>query len=99
MEHPLANYMHPITEEVAHRPGEGGVAVEHQAAPGERLSAMDRIAIYDKVVEMLHTCLRQNTISAVTRKAVLISKPERSEERRVGKECATLCRSRWSPYH
>ena len=22
-----------------------------------------------------------------------------SEERRVGKECATLCRSRWSPYH
>ena len=25
--------------------------------------------------------------------------PGRSEERRVGKECATLCRSRWSPYH
>ena len=24
---------------------------------------------------------------------------ERSEERRVGKECALLCRSRWSPYH
>ena len=23
----------------------------------------------------------------------------RSEERRVGKECAYLCRSRWSPYH
>ena len=23
----------------------------------------------------------------------------RSEERRVGKECALLCRSRWSPYH
>ena len=23
----------------------------------------------------------------------------RSEERRVGKECACLCRSRWSPYH
>jgi tryptophan synthase alpha chain len=23
----------------------------------------------------------------------------RSEERRVGKECGTLCRSRWSPYH
>ena len=23
----------------------------------------------------------------------------RSEERRVGKECAGLCRSRWSPYH
>ena len=24
---------------------------------------------------------------------------ERSEERRVGKECASMCRSRWSPYH
>ena len=24
---------------------------------------------------------------------------ERSEERRVGKECLRLCRSRWSPYH
>ena len=24
---------------------------------------------------------------------------DRSEERRVGKECLRLCRSRWSPYH
>src|SRR3546814_15590587 len=23
----------------------------------------------------------------------------RSEERRVGKECSSTCRSRWSPYH
>ena len=23
----------------------------------------------------------------------------RSEERRVGKECPHMCRSRWSPYH
>ena len=23
----------------------------------------------------------------------------RSEERRVGKECSVVCRSRWSPYH
>src|SRR3546814_7055523 len=25
--------------------------------------------------------------------------PRRSEERRVGKECVSTCRSRWSPYH
>src|SRR3546814_12081083 len=25
--------------------------------------------------------------------------PERSEERRVGKECVSTCRSRWEPYH
>src|SRR3546814_4308860 len=30
----------------------------------------------------------------------LISKSgERLEERRVGKECVSTCRSRWSPYH
>src|SRR5216110_3668842 len=27
------------------------------------------------------------------------SERARSEERRVGKECVSLCRSRWSPYH
>src|SRR5213075_3452102 len=27
------------------------------------------------------------------------SSSPRSEERRVGKECALLCRYRWSPYH
>src|SRR3546814_2456515 len=26
-------------------------------------------------------------------------KSRRSEERRVGKECVSTCRSRWSPYH
>src|SRR3546814_14444415 len=29
----------------------------------------------------------------------LPGKVTRSEERRVGKECVSTCRSRWSPYH
>src|SRR3546814_10952523 len=29
----------------------------------------------------------------------LYSARVRSEERRVGKECVSTCRSRWSPYH
>ena len=29
----------------------------------------------------------------------VLSRGLRSEERRVGKECLRLCRSRWSPYH
>src|SRR3546814_20456585 len=29
----------------------------------------------------------------------LLLVPARSEERRVGKECVSTCRSRWSPYH
>src|SRR3546814_15367378 len=28
-----------------------------------------------------------------------LAKPIRSEERRVGKECVSKCRSRWLPYH
>ena len=30
---------------------------------------------------------------------VAVVTDSRSEERRVGKECLRLCRSRWSPYH
>jgi PAS domain S-box-containing protein len=33
------------------------------------------------------------------REVVVDSQWTRSEERRVGKECRRLCRSRWSPYH
>src|SRR3546814_19069331 len=29
----------------------------------------------------------------------LVDGAGRSEERRVGKECGSTCRSRWSPYH
>jgi len=58
MDHPLAGYMHPISsEEPGHAPeGSGGVAVEHPAPPAEPLAAMDRIAIYDKIIDVLHTC-------------------------------------------
>src|SRR3546814_11541043 len=31
--------------------------------------------------------------------AFVILPVERSEERRVGTECVSTCRSRWSPYH
>ena len=30
---------------------------------------------------------------------VIYTESWRSEERRVGKECTSWCRSRWSPYH
>src|SRR3546814_7345800 len=35
-----------------------------------------------------------NAIAAMSKDDVI-----RSEERRVGKECVSTCRSRWSPYH
>ena len=40
-------------------------------------------------------------VVAAARKIIGATNPlsARSEERRVGKECFLLCRSRWSPYH
>src|SRR3546814_9108259 len=32
-------------------------------------------------------------------RSLLAGAGHRSEERRVGKECVSTCRSRWSPYH
>src|SRR3546814_17985196 len=37
-----------------------------------------------------------NPISANLNSSTFV---RRSEERRVGKECVSTCRSRWSPYH
>jgi FeS assembly SUF system protein len=54
MEHPLANYMHPIAAEEA-APQHAAAAVSETPA-AEPLGAMDRIAIYDKVLEALRTC-------------------------------------------
>src|SRR3546814_3335843 len=36
------------------------------------------------------------TVGTIQRRLLEV---ERSEERRVGKECVSTCRSRWSPYH
>src|SRR3546814_15027976 len=42
-----------------------------------------------EVAERTLRCLKRTVPAAVPR----------SEERRVGKECVSTCRSRWSPYH
>src|SRR3546814_7868312 len=42
-----------------------------------------------RILDQMHNDLRRARAGAVNR----------SEERRVGKECVSTCRSRWSPYH
>src|SRR3546814_13676079 len=39
------------------------------------------------------------TATAVARTMIDMDPDHRSDERRVGKECVSTCRSRWSPYH
>ena len=42
----------------------------------------------------------QNRLKRLAREVKMHGfRPGRSEERRVGKECLAVCRSRWSPYH
>src|SRR3546814_8044174 len=40
-----------------------------------------------------------NPLNGNQHKEIISPVPDRSEERRVGKECVSTCRSRWSQYH
>jgi Ni2+-binding GTPase involved in maturation of urease and hydrogenase len=54
------------------------------------------------LTEKLCKAMRENfSVAVVTNDIYTKEDAEalRSEERRVGKECRRLCRSRWSPYH
>src|SRR3546814_8729716 len=57
-----------------------------------RSGAFDRI---EHPTAYLMRSARNLLIERARRKA----REQRSEERRVGKECVSTCRSRWSPYH
>src|SRR3546814_9007381 len=57
----------------------------------------------DELLDLFGACLRYLAMSGDLLFQVLdATEPffdHRSEERRVGKECVSTCRSRWSPYH
>src|SRR3546814_14211494 len=44
-------------------------------------------------------CRVSDGVSPNMRRYSTAKRPSRSEERRVGTECVSTCRSRWSPYH
>src|SRR3546814_16222254 len=65
--------------------------------PGERvimLMSAGNLATTQAVVSLLD----ERTKAPQDRHPSILAAP-RSEERRVGKECFSTCRSRWSPYH
>ena len=80
-----------ITHDAADCITEGEFTLVHRSAVGQDLTLFDALTL-------LHDRLLVLT-GALVGAAVLQQAVDRSEERRVGKECELKCRSRWSPYH
>src|SRR3546814_12927509 len=81
-------------------PGAGLAHAERgRQRPAERagLAAVDPVARVVDVEELRGGDLRQadgGDVAGIAAESLV-----RSEERRVGKECVSTCRSRWSPIH
>src|SRR3546814_12342336 len=75
------------------------VTVPAPSSPAWRAGAVsERIEnLAERILNAAGSSLRHYTMQS-TRGAILEA-VRRSEERRVGKECVSTCRSRWSPYH
>ena len=63
------------------------------------LRAAELAPLPDETILEIYTALRPARSTAAELEAWAVRLDGRSEERRVGKECEDLCRSRWSPYH
>ena len=68
------------------------MTTSHEPAYPEDGMPKDRYRLYHLERAKAGVALTMTAGSAAVSK-------DRSEERRVGKECLWLCRSRWSPYH
>src|SRR3546814_13121557 len=63
--------------------------------------SLRRAGLWDEVKDRLHesgTALSGGQQQRLCIGRAIAVEPERSEERRVGKECVSTCRFRWSPY-
>jgi predicted oxidoreductase len=53
----------------------------------------------DELIRKMNSMDNEYLVNGDSLKSAIRDYDGRSEERRVGKECRRLCRSRWSPYH
>src|SRR3546814_17470315 len=63
----------------------------------ERLANLATKAGVEGAGIRIHAPLQRMSKSDIVREGLRLG--VRSEERRVGKECVSTCRSRWAPYH
>src|SRR3546814_15741929 len=81
---------------IFHIKGFGKIQRNHQGTAGSFHKLKTLISIAPVLENELHPELVANTVRPLNIKHVRGLK--RSEERRVGNECVSTCRSRWSPY-
>src|SRR3546814_14504361 len=62
-----------------------------------RLTAETEVYV-EEMIELLHSVTWENRDPAVPLDGRVELQMRRSEARRVGTECVSTCRSRWSPY-
>src|SRR3546814_11971719 len=66
--------------------------------PAAVLKCNDEIPLTISASSLKCECVRSCSFTSI-RSALTYAWYDRSEERRVGKECVSKCRFRWSPYH
>src|SRR3546814_2135054 len=82
---------------------DGEIAIAHCPNPGAMLGlAMPGLEVFlsespNPARKLKHTLELVRLPSGLV--GINTGHPNRSEERRVGKECVSTCRARWSPYH
>src|SRR3546814_19699808 len=70
-----------------------------RAAFDPTLAALPNLAVLVVLVIGVNRVLSGATVAGDVVTVASLLTVVRSEERRVGKECVSTCRSRWSPYH
>ena len=98
----LTNAALPETDALAGEAMKIGAATFYDCDVLQDLWMNELRAQSDRLVEMFTTATLPGLTQAASGPVEVgssINDVVRSEERRVGKECPQLCRSRWSPYH
>src|SRR3546814_17828420 len=77
------------------------IAIAKQRLDNEMASFRQTMSVQSGIVENVRDDAQ--TLSEIVARSQgaegSLQVSQRSEERRVGKECGSTCRSRWSPYH
>ena len=91
--------MRHVTASKEHAVSESTVEEQRELLEQALFEIKRVIAGQDAMLERVFVCLLAGGHLLIEGVPGLAKTLTRSEERRVGKECRALCRSRWSPYH